>query len=293
MENTTETKNVESQFTEFQSALLPFAYNILGDSMEAKDVVHEILNHFFLTSTEHIQNPKSYLVRSVINRSISEKKRIQREKKKYLGEWLPTPVNQDAGIYHLVDRNRIINYSLLVLLERLNPKERAVFILVESFDFAHKEVAEVLNITVEYSRQLYKRARQKLEPDVSKPFRLNEHSKVVVEKLTEAILTADVEKVKQLLADEVRSVSDGGNVTSAARKVLVGKDHVAKFLQAIYGKYLPKGTESTLTEINHQPALVFKVNGSIFRCMILEIHENAIVNIFIIVNPDKLQLLLI
>src|SRR6266516_2557937 len=151
MESIADTKVVESQFAEFQSALLPFAYNILGDSMEARDVVQEILNHYFLSDTDHIQNPKAYLVRSVINKSITEKKRIQTEKKKYLGEWLPVPVNQEAGIYQLADRDRIINYSLLVLLERLNPKERAVFILVETFDFSHKEVAEVLNTTVENS----------------------------------------------------------------------------------------------------------------------------------------------
>ncbi|MBI1769390.1 MAG: RNA polymerase subunit sigma-70 [Bacteroidetes bacterium] len=289
MENTAETKVVESQFAEFQSALLPFAYNILGDSMEARDVVQEILNHYFLSDTGHIQNPKAYLVRSVINRSITEKKRIQLEKKKYLGEWLPVPVNHEAGIYRLADRDRIINYSLLVLLERLNPKERAVFILIETFDFAHKEVAEVLNTTVENSRQLYKRARQKLEPDIRKTVILNEQSKIVIEKLTEAIMLADVEKVKQLLSDEVRSVSDGGNKARAARKVLVGRDHVARFLQAIYGKYFLEGSESFMTEVNHSPAIIFKQNGAVYRCMIFEISRGAIDNLYIIVNPDKLQ----
>jgi RNA polymerase sigma factor (sigma-70 family) len=287
MENTIEAKAV-SQFAEFQSALLPFAYNILGDSMEAKDVVQEILNHYFLSDTGHIQNPKAYLVRSVINRSITEKKRIQLEKKKYTGEWLPAPVNQEAGIYQLADRDRIINYSLLVLLERLNPKERAVFILIETFDFAHKEVAEVLDTTIENSRQLYKRARQKLEPDIHKPIILNEQSKIVIEKLTEAILMADVEKVKQLLSDDVRSISDGGNKARAARKILIGRDHVARFLQAIYGKYLPEDSESYITQINHRPAIIFKQNGAVYRCMIFEIREGAIDTIYIIVNPDKL-----
>jgi RNA polymerase sigma factor (sigma-70 family) len=289
MESITKTSVAEPEFIEFQAKLLPFAYNILGTSMEAEDVVQEILNDYFLKNTDHIQNPPAYLVRSVINRSITEKKRLLWQKKKYLGEWLPVPINPEVGIYQHADRDRIINYALLVLLERLNPRERAVFILKETFDFAHKEVAELLETTVENSRQLYKRAQQKLEPDVHQAHGLDEQSKVTIQKLTEAIAQADVERVKQLLAADVHLVSDGGDKARAARKIISGKDHVGKFLQAIYGKYLPEGSESYLAEINNSPAIVFRNQGTTYRCVLFNLRDDAISNIYIIVNPDKLR----
>ncbi|HEU5292097.1 MAG TPA: sigma-70 family RNA polymerase sigma factor [Cyclobacteriaceae bacterium] len=283
------TKSLESQFRNYQTVLLPFAYNILGTSMEAEDIVQEVLHNYFLSATDHIQNPKFYLIRSVINRAITEKKRIQLLKRKYIGEWLPVPVSPEERIYKLADQSQIVNYSLLVLLERLNPKERAVFILKETFDFSHKEVAEVLETTVENSRQLYKRAQQKLEPDIHRSFNTREQSNTIIEKLTVAILEADVEQVKRLLAEDVRSISDGGGKIQAARKILVGRESVSKFLQAIYGKYHPEGTESQLTEINHKPAILFKLGGRVFRCIILEINKDVVENIFIIVNPEKLR----
>jgi hypothetical protein len=264
------------EFDGFQAKLLPFAYNILGTSMEAEDVVQEILNDYFLKNTDHIQNPSAYLTRSVINRSITEKKRLQLLKKKYMGEWLPVPINPEVGIYQHADRKHIINYALLVLLERLNPRERAVFILKET--------------TVENSRQLYKRAQEKLEPGARKSHTINEHSKWTIKELTDAIAQADIEKVKQLLSAEVHLTSDGGEKVSAARKVVIGKDHVARFLQAVYGKYLMPGTVTEVTEINHCPAIIFKHDGLLYRCIIFEIDDtNSVENIFIIVNPDKLQ----
>jgi RNA polymerase sigma factor (sigma-70 family) len=290
MESAVKIKVAGPEFDGFQAKLLPFAYNILGTSMEAEDVVQEILNDYYLKNTDHIQNPSAYLTRSVINRSITEKKRLQLLKKKYMGEWLPVPINPEVGIYQHADRKHIINYALLVLLERLNPRERAVFILKETFDFAHKEVAELLETTVENSRQLYKRAQEKLEPGTRKSHTIDEHSKWTIKELTEAIAQADIEKVKQLLSAEVHLTSDGGEKVSAARKVVIGKDHVARFLQAVYGKYLMPGTVTEVTEINHCPAIIFKHDGLLYRCIIFEIdNTNSVENIFIIVNPDKLQ----
>ncbi len=289
MKNTLKQTAEEPQFSEFQAKLLPFAYNILGTSMEAEDVVQEILNEYFLSDNNHIQNPQAYLVRSVINRSITEKRRLQLQKKKYTGQWLPVPLNTEIGIYQYADRDHILNYALLVLLERLNPRERAVFILKETFDFAHKEVAELLETTVENSRQLYKRAQQKLEVDGRRTHTISKESKATLLTLTEAIGQADVEKVKQLLSGEVHLTSDGGDKMRAARKVLTGRERVMKFMQAIYGKFLLPDTESQLTEINHAPAILFKQNGRVYRCMIFDVRESIINNIYIIVNPDKLQ----
>jgi RNA polymerase sigma factor (sigma-70 family) len=281
---------LESVYQQYQAELFPYAYNIIGDSLAAEDVVQEILNFYFLNSNEHVQNQKSYLIRSVINRSINTKKSIQVDKK-YIGHWLPVPMHTEDNIYREIDKNPILNYSLLVLLERLNPKERAVFILKESFDFAHSEIAEVLGSTVENSRQLYKRARQKLELEEGKSFNSKNKHDAILNQLTDAILNADIEKVKQLLSDNVQSLSDGGYTMRAAPNIINGKENVSRFLRAMYGKYYLEGSAATFEELNHSPAIVFRVNNVIYRCIIFDISDGVIENVYIIVNPDKLRAL--
>ena len=289
MKNVLENSDFETQFRQFRGRLLPYAYNILGDSMEAEDVVQEVLNNYFLGPTDHIQTPQNYLIRSVINRAINEKKKQKVRLAEYPGHWLPIPVSAEEGVYKNADRSKILHYSLLVLLERLSPKERAVFILKESFDFSHGEVAEMLDVTIENSRQLFKRARQKLEPDIRRPFSSEQGGESILQQLTDSILKADIDKVKQLLSDDVKMVSDGGPNTSAARNIISGKEDAYKLLKAIYGKYFPGGSSIAFTNFNHRPAILYRKDDVTYRCIVFEIEKNLIQRMYIIVNPDKLQ----
>jgi RNA polymerase sigma-70 factor (ECF subfamily) len=190
-------------------------------------------------------------------------------------------------IYANADREKILQYSLLVLLEQLGAKERAVFILKETFDVPHEEIAETLNIDIAHSRQLLKRGKEKINTKIRQKRNALEE-KELLSQLTDAITTADVEATKRLLAEDVLSISDGGPNTRAARKVLAGIDRVSKFLKAIYGKYHPEGASATFGIVNHNPALIFKRANEVFRCMVFDIHEGQIQKIFIVVNPDKL-----
>src|SRR5690349_6478268 len=227
--NSLESNTIQS----WQAVLFPYSYNIIGDSQAAEDVVQEVLNNHFMNPVDTIQNQHGYLIRSVINRSINEKKKIQSKKIDYPGPWLPSPIVTDEHVYKAIDRNKILHYSLLVLLEHLNPKERAVFILKETFDFSHEEIAEWMEIEIDHSRQLLRRAKQKLEPDMNTIRVPNTKAEEIISGLEEAILHADIEKVKQLLTAEVRTLSDGGPHTSASRNPIVGKENVFKLLKAI------------------------------------------------------------
>ena len=284
-----ERQTLETELHHYQTMLLPFAYNVTGDFMAAEDIVQEVLNHHFLNSRDHIENPDHYLIRSVINRAINQKNLLRNKMEQYPGRWLPAPVVTEEGIYAGADRARILHYSLLVLLERLNAKERAVFILKETFDFTHEEIGEILNISTEHSRQLFKRGKKKIMPSESQLEKVNEGSHQLLQQLADAISAADIERTKRLLAQDVQCVSDGGPKVSAARKMLVGPERVFKFLKAIYGKYFPEGATFTFSVVNHLPALIFKLNGKIFRCIVFEMDGHVIRKIFIMVNPDKLS----
>lgn len=278
----------ETGFEDYKAILLPFAYNITGDFMAAEDIVQEVLTNHLLVSDPAIENPKHYLIRAVINRSINEKKMLRTRMEDYRGRWLPSPVLTEEIVYRGADREKILHYSLLVLLERLNAKERGVFILKETFDFEHDEIADILGIKPDHSRQLLKRAKEKISPSTGKRGHPNASNVQFLQELIEAISTSDVGRTKLLLSQDVQCVSDGGKV-KAARNMLTGQDRVTKFLKAIYGKYYPEGAAWQIVEINFHPAILFTLNNVVFRCIVFELKEGVVQNIFIIVNPDKLR----
>lgn len=155
----TDDATYEDHLKEYPHILFPYAYNILGSAEDARDVIQDVLTKFYTDAREDIANEKAWLVKSVINHAINTKTRRRRTVQPEV--WLPEPVateSADANIY-LKD---ILSYSLLVLLEKLNAKERAIFILKESFDYPHDEIANILSITEEHSRKLLSRARSKL-----------------------------------------------------------------------------------------------------------------------------------
>lgn len=281
-------ESLNSQISHYQAKLFPFAYNIVGDYLEAEDIVQESLNNFILGEQENIIFPFNYLVKTVINKSINFKNSLRSRKEVYPGTWLPVPVFTEENIYSIADKSQILNYSLMVLLEKLKPHERAVFILKETYDFQHHEIGEILEITTENSRQLLKRAKQKIAPHPAQSLQPKTENKEILEQLADAILNSDVEKVKSLLSASIQSISDGGAKTSAARKILEGEDRVYKFLRALWHKYMP-GSPKKFVFVNHHPAIAFFHQNLVFRVMVFELEDNKIDRIYIIVNPDKLQ----
>jgi len=282
-------EKISRQIEHYRSKLIPYAYNIIGDYMEAEDVVHEVLNRFFLDTGLSIEKPDQYLKRAVINRSINQKKLLRKQLEKYPGEWLPSPVATAPDMPSPIERKHLLDYALLVTLERLNSKQRAVFILKEAFDYPHQEIADILDISIDNSRQLLKRSKEKIatKQTAVEAISVKDYSKVA--DLAEAIMEGEMKVVTRLLSDEVRSISDGGPKQSAARNIITGKERVYKLMKAVYGKYMPDNACSIITSVNHQPAILYHLNGLVFRCIVFEISSNKVQNIYIIINPDKLS----
>lgn len=271
----------------YRTRLFPFAYNVIGDTQEAEDVVQEVLNNHFLLPNDDINNPENYLIRSVINRSVNAKRRLKVRRDEYNGQWLPVPLRTDDRIYAELDSKHILNYSLLVLLERLSPKERAVFILKESFAYSHSEIGEILKFSEENSRQLYRRGKKKLGD--LKPAYVNPNDDSPVRQLSEAILSRDLEKVKNLLTENIQSLSDGGYNMRTARNIISGSHDVGRFLLALYDKYLLQGSEISFGIMNHSPAILFHIKGQVYRCMTFRFVDGLIDAVYIVINPDKLR----
>ena len=275
--------------TDYSSQLFPYAYNILGSAEDARDAVQDVLEKHYAEAREGVENEKAYLIRSVINRAINLKTRRQHTAPP--GVWLPEPIateSADAAVY-LKD---ILSYSLLVLLERLNAQERAVFILRESFDYAHEEIGAILSITEAHSRKLLSRAKEKLfKPGSSAPgTAVGPRAQALLQDYIGAIRGRDIPRLEQMLAADVAFFADGGSKRKVVMQQCSGAAQVAGLLSFTYHTYQRKSTIRVIT-VNHQPAFLFYNKALLVACQVFDISEadGKIWGISTVVDPEKLK----
>lgn len=267
-----------------QQILTSYAYTILGSVEEARDVAQDVLLERFKRKDDRIENERAYLTRAAINRAINAKNRQKRLQSGYPGMWLPEPVATERADHDLHQKD-ILSYSLMVLLEKLDARQRAVFILKEAFDYDHEEIAQVLNISVENSRKILSRARKELKTESGRPVAKTPAD--YLDRYIAMIRSGDTARLEQFLSHDVVLVSDGGGKASAALHPLVGREKVLAFLSGIYRKfYRDRRIEKVV--INHQPALLFYEEGRLITCQILELEEGKIKRAYFLRNPDKL-----
>jgi len=209
---------------------------------------------------------------------------LQKMQAGYPGNWLPEPVATETADDNLHQKD-ILSYSLMVLLEKLDAKQRAVFILKEAFAYEHEEIAEVLDISVENSRKILSRARAALQRE-----HITEAVKIpsdYLDKYIDTIRNRDVKKLEQLLSHDIVVVSDGGGKVAAALNPLVGQESASQFLQGIYTKFYAHITP-VKGMVNHHPALFYYKDGQLITCLIFEWQHGLIHRVYIMRNPDKL-----
>ena len=267
-----------------QQLLTSYAYNILGSYEDAKDIVQDVLLERLNRNDDHIENEKAYLTRSAINRAINAKNRQKKMLSGYPGNWLPEPLATERADHDLNQKD-ILSYSLMVLLEKLDARQRAVFILKEAFDYDHEEIAEVLDISVENSRKILSRAKKEL-----KTGNVNSIVKTpadYLDKYIDIIRNGDTARLEQLLSDDIVLVSDGGGKAAAAQHPVVGKEKALLFLSGIYRKfYYDKSIEKGF--VNHHPALFFYEEGQLVTCQVFELQNEKVHRSYFLRNPDKL-----
>jgi RNA polymerase sigma factor (sigma-70 family) len=267
--------------------LTSYAYNILGSYEDAKDIVQDVLLEMINRTGADIQNEKAYLIRSVINRAINARNKLQKMQSGYPGNWLPEPVATETADGDLNQKD-ILSYSLMVLLEKLDAKQRAVFILKEAFNYEHEEIADVLDISVENSRKILSRARAILHNEPIKEVALS--SVDYLDKYLNVIRSGDVKRLEQLLTNDVMVVSDGGGKVAAALNPLVGVENASLFLSGIYTKFY-QNVQVEKHMVNHHPALFYYVNGQLETCQVFEWRNDKIHRVYFVRNPDKLAAL--
>lgn len=276
---------------DYQKILFPYAYNILGSVEDAKDTVQEVLTNHVAAQREGIENEKNYLIRSVINQAITSKNRSKRIVRQS-AVWLPEPVATDDAADRNLHLKDILSYSLLVLMEKLNATERAVFILKESFDYSHQEIAEVLSITEEHSRKLLSRSKSKLFKPGATPRtpERDAHTSVILENYIEAIRQRDTQRLENMLSADIVLFADGGGKIRVVADTCSGIAEVAQLVLRAFHTYQSK-SRILFTWINHQPAFLYYNKDQLVACQVFDIAyaDSKIVQINSILDPEKLK----
>ncbi|XDD55202.1 sigma-70 family RNA polymerase sigma factor [Leptospira sp. WS4.C2] len=271
-------------FLQWKHYLFSIAYRITGSYVDAEDIVQESYLRWLSVEKTNIENKKSYLGSIAARLAFDLLKKASRKRESYIGPYLPEPIPETAEV---MDDEKI-NFAFLVILETLNPTERAVFILRELFDFDYESISDIVGKNSDNCRQILSRARnaiqlrkKKFNPDPKL------HSKLVLE-FSFACYNQDTKSLTKLLRDDVIAFSDGGGKVHAARIPIPGIRRVISLLTRTTRK-AAKSTEIYFGYANGSPAIIGYSEEGPTIVQIFTTQGSQIDTVFNLVNPDKLK----
>jgi RNA polymerase sigma-70 factor (ECF subfamily) len=286
------------RFEAARPRLAAIAYRLLGSAGEAEDAVQETFLRWHAADVERIEVPEAWLTKVLTNLCRNQLASARARRETYVGEWLPEPLlagDPMLGPADTAEQRDSVSYAVLTLLERLSPNERAVYVLREAFDYSHRDIAEMLDLSEASSQQLFHRAkkhvadgRARLEIDPAEARR-------VVEEFLAAAVSGRTEPLVRLLTADAVSVGDGGGVVPARTTAIEGGLAVARFLRGLFRpgqakRDLVGGTpEVYATTANGGPAVVAVLDGRVVGVMCLEVTAGGIAAFRNQVNPAKLE----
>lgn len=274
--------------------LFSIAYRMLGSASDAEDVLQDAWLRLSRTDQSSIRSLRALATTIVTRLCLDRLKSARSKREEYIGPWLPEPVltSELEAPDTMVERAESVTLAFLVLLEELTPEERAVFLLKDIFEYDHAEIAAMLDMSVENSRQLLHRAKRQLAEERPRLKGSRESRRAVAERFARAFSSGDGSELTALLTKDVGMWSDGGGKASAARRPLIGRDDVLNFLLGIHRTARTSGAIAhaslSMTDVNQEPGLMVRVSGRLESLFVLSIEDGAVCGIRVVRNPDKL-----
>ncbi|PYC81345.1 RNA polymerase subunit sigma-24 [Streptomyces tateyamensis] len=274
---------------EHRRLLFGTAYRMLGSVADTEDILQDAWLKWAAVDHAGVRNPKAYLVRTVTNLALNRLTSAQVRRESYVGPWLPEPLLTTPDVAEQAELAESVSLAMLVVLETLSPLERAVFVLREVFGYSTAEIAEALDRTEAAVRQTAHRAKAHVAARRPRFDTDTEERRRVTDRFLAACATGDAGAVKELLAPEVTSWSDGGGVVRAARRPLHGPDHVARWLLGVLAKPELAGVAIDYAWINGEQALLVRApDGGVVGSLNFDIADGLITGLRAQLNPGKL-----
>ncbi|MFE4576156.1 RNA polymerase sigma-70 factor [Streptomyces chartreusis] len=274
------------QFMAARPQLFGIAYRILGTAAEAEDVVQDAWLRWQKTDRSEIKEPAAFLATVTARLAINVAQSARMRRESYTGPWLPEPVDTRADPQLGAERAEALDMAVLLLLEKLNPVERAAYVLREAFDYPYKRIAEILETNEAHTRQLVTRARKHMAAERKEPVSSTAHKRLL-EVFLDAARTGSLSGLENVLAEDVVSYADGGGIRGASKIPVVGWLHVSKYLAAFAPRFWPPA-DVRWVEANGRPAVLVSAEGSPVALLCVDVSERGIERIMWVMNPAKL-----
>jgi RNA polymerase sigma-70 factor (TIGR02957 family) len=279
------------EFEAQRPRLFGLAYRLLGSAAEAEDAVQDAYLRLHTADRSGIESLRAWLTKVVTNLCLNRLTSARARRETYAGPWLPEPVitgDGTLGPLETTEQRDSVSIALLTLMERLNPGERAAFVLREAFGYSHHEIADMLETSDANARQLHRRARKRLGEPTPR-FRPNPaqwHD--LVERFLTASRSGDVAGLVTLLTADVTSTADGGGKVSAARRPVTGRDRVARYLAGGFSRPAA-AVRLEFAEVNGEPAVLGFTGSTLAGVLFFQTDGDRIAALRVVANPDKLR----
>jgi RNA polymerase sigma-70 factor (ECF subfamily) len=276
-----------STFEAHRPLLFSIAYRMLGSASEAEDVVQDAWLRARQDENTGVRSPRAYLATIVTRLCIDHLRSAERTRMVYPGPWLPEPVaepNQESALLA-----SSLTTAFLVLLEKLTPAERAVFLLREVFELDFDDIAKAVDKSPANTRQILTRARARLQEPRRRFTVPRRESEQIVRRFRQAVGTGDVEELMAMLHADATLVADGGGKVSAATRPVLGADRIAKFILGYADKAHWSVSDFQLVTINGAPGLLMRHALAGDGAYSFDIEDGRIRAIYVVRNPDKLR----
>jgi len=291
--------NPAASFEPYRRRLLGLAYRMLGSMADAEDAVQETYLRWHAADRNQVSDPRAFLMTITARICLDMLTSARARREEYVGPWLPEPVVDTAALApdSRTELAEDLSIALLLTLDRLSPLERAAFLLHDVFDFSFSEVATTLARSEVACRQLAARARERVRSTrprgaVTLPAhsgRIDAKHERLLSAFVAATRSGDLHSLTQLLAGDVRVVTDGGGKVAAALNVLDGADRAARFLIGATRKGWRAGFTLRFAVINGLPGLIVDGPDGPVQTSAFEIEGDVIRALYVVRNPAKLQ----
>lgn len=288
-------KDRTQYFEQHRPRLYGIAYRMLGSRMDAEDAVQETWLRWHRSAAEEIRSEEAWLVTAVTRLCIDRLRAVRTEREAYVGPWLPEPLVGAASAGQLAppadasaELASNLSIAFLAVLERLAPEERAAFLLHEVFDSDYTEIAQILGKSETACRQIVSRARRRVREDKPRVHVSEDARRNLLQKFVGAVISEDRDALMGLLAEDATWTSDGGGKAPAARKVIHGRELVARFAVGVMGRHAAR-IELRPVTVNDEPGLALFSAGHLLSIISIVTDGVRILGVLSVLNPEKLR----
>lgn len=277
----------EELYQKYKPLLFSISYRMLGSVVEAEDIVQETFLTFFQKDMSSVVNQRAYLCKIATNLCLDLLKSAKKKREVYIGPWLPEPYI-DSEPEDLTMMRHSLSISYLLMMEKLTPTERAVFLLRKVFGFSYKEVMDIVQKTEVNCRKIFARAREKIKTGEQNTKLDNKKNEGIILDFIRSFQNGDMNKLMELISENVILYSDGGGIVKAAIRPILSRHRVLPFLFGVSSK-APSDLETEIKMVNGQYGVLNKMNSIPHSVISFHLENGQVKEIYIVMNPEKLR----